>query len=43
MRAVEEEATLDLVREFVDRLNRIGDRLEYYAGIRKVGRPEERT
>lgn len=43
MRAVEEEAVLDLTRELVARLNKIGDRLEAYAGISKTERPEERT
>jgi hypothetical protein len=43
MRAVEQEAVLDLVTQMVDRLNRIGDRLEVYAGIKKTERPEERT
>lgn len=43
MRAVEEEATLDLVHELVNRLNVIGDRLEAYAGMKKTERPEERT
>lgn len=43
MRAVEEEAILDLTRELVSRLNIIGDRLEAYAGVKNFRRPEERT
>lgn len=44
MRAVEEEATLELVDDTVKRLNRLGDRLEAFLGTMNTAPPrEERT
>lgn len=45
MRAVEEEGTLEVIRDFVSSFNRVADRLEAYAEstepIRKRERPRE--